>query len=928
MMFVLVLLLSAHLSSGFRLRSPELQPRRPTTLWAELIVGVNKYSHDASCCIVDAHTGEILFTQAKERITGKKHDGGSVGSIVRYGLQSIGADIQDVHTVVSNNHHFRVHPFEARMLLNVALNYVPASYDDEYNLLPNALHLEISHHLAHAWSAVGTAPFDHGLVLVMDGMGESYQAMMEDSTGAEERSGDYMHDLKLLRSYQAQGAAFVGQPVSLLPGSSYREAESAYVFDRETAQLRPVFKRWSRERSPSELYNHGFENMESIGAVYSRISSHVLGDWNACGKIMGLAPWAGRKRAEAEGWYFTEEGPPLSALGLGDDFHHKHSFMQGNPLLGDFEVNWEALEGLRGANDFTEARFGELAMVAESVQQDLDEVAMSLSSSLREATGETNIALVGGVALNSVTNGKITQGGGFEQVYVPSAPGDEGIALGCALYGLQRVRERRAFESRQAQRRPEGSEGEGSVGTLKEAGGEEKMVDMDGDEDLGGLFDFPRSGVDQLLNMDPNLDAFAPQPPIAPIPTPSPAPVEVVPIQRSVFSAYQGREHGEEEVRAALYEADPWLTVTQFESAEEFTQDAAQALAEGKVLAWFQGRSEFGQRALGARSILADPREASLRRVINEEIKQREWYRPLAPSVLDEEVGEWFEELASGSNASPYMSLTATVRADKVSLVPAICHVDNTARLQTVTQSDAPLFHALISAFFRLTGIPMLLNTSFNRKGQPVVESPAQAIDTLMSCGIDHLYLGQNKISVRPMPFELGGREIEPDEREGNVIVRASAVFLSEVTSRVAGEDAGPLRVRIQDAASEGVDLGRETAEAQGSQWRTLPSELHLDVLQLLQEQGEQEEEVQGMLQEAGLSMSEFNESDLVVSELLEALRAVRGNEEEGLLGWSELRSVLGWLYLQRLVHFEDPSAEVPLEQLFNGAKVMDLRSL
>lgn len=249
---------------------PSLRSSMELKMERNLIIGLNKYSHDAACCIVDASDGKVLFTQAKERLSGRKHDGGSVDSIVRYGLQSIGASLNDVSVVVNNNHHFRVAPFEHRLQFNKALNYVPQAYDEAYNIIPGAKHLELSHHLAHAWSAIGTAPFENGVVLVMDGMGESYKAMVEDITGVEENSGDYMHDLKLFRKnidMHAAGAGpnFVGQPISLSPGSTYREAETAYSFDCTTASINPVFKRWSRERSPSELYNHGFENMESIG---------------------------------------------------------------------------------------------------------------------------------------------------------------------------------------------------------------------------------------------------------------------------------------------------------------------------------------------------------------------------------------------------------------------------------------------------------------------------------------------------------------------------------------------------------------------------------------------------------------------------------------------------------------------------------------
>ena len=120
-----------------------------------LIVGLNKYSHDASCCILDSTTGKILFSQAKERISRMKHDGGAIGELLQYGLESINADFDDIATVVSNNHHHRVLPFERRIPFYKALKYTPEDYADVRNLLPNAQHLELSHHLAHAWSVVG-----------------------------------------------------------------------------------------------------------------------------------------------------------------------------------------------------------------------------------------------------------------------------------------------------------------------------------------------------------------------------------------------------------------------------------------------------------------------------------------------------------------------------------------------------------------------------------------------------------------------------------------------------------------------------------------------------------------------------------------------------------------------------------------------------
>jgi carbamoyltransferase len=139
-----------------------------------LIVGLNKYSHDASCCIVDSSNGKVLFSLAKERITRRKHDGGDTGELIKYALEYLRADVKDIALVVSNNHHYRVRQFEKRAPFAAALGYVPQGYVDHYNLLPNAKHLELSHHLAHAYSAAAVCPFEDGLILCMDGMVSDY----------------------------------------------------------------------------------------------------------------------------------------------------------------------------------------------------------------------------------------------------------------------------------------------------------------------------------------------------------------------------------------------------------------------------------------------------------------------------------------------------------------------------------------------------------------------------------------------------------------------------------------------------------------------------------------------------------------------------------------------------------------------------------
>ena len=175
------------------------------------------------------------------------------------------------------------------------------------------------------------------------------------------------------------------------------------------------------------------------------------------------------------------------------------------------------------------------------------------------------------------------------------------------------------------------------------------------------------------------------------------------------------------------------------------SETAAHDLVEGKLVAWFQGRAEFGQRALGNRSILADPRRAEMKDYINASVKFRESFRPFAPAILAEDVSDYFQ--CSAGFRVPFMERVLRFRGDKVKEVPAVVHTDGTGRVQTVDQESSPRFHALLTHFNEKTGVPLVLNTSFNLNGQPIVNSPADAIRTFYSCGLDVLYLGNVRIS-------------------------------------------------------------------------------------------------------------------------------------------------------------------------------------
>lgn len=194
-----------------------------------------------------------------------------------------------------------------------------------------------------------------------------------------------------------------------------------------------------------------------------------------------------------------------------------------------------------------------------------------------------------------------------------------------------------------------------------------------------------------------------------------------------------GPEHGDDEIRGFLD-----LAKIPYEQPDNVIERAAHLIAEGSIVGWYQGKMEFGPRALGARSILADPTRHDMKDLINKYVKHREEFRPFAPSILEERAGEYFE----GCTKSPFMLFVHNVRPDKRDSVPAITHVDGTARVQTVSKETHPKYHALIAAFERCKGVPLVLNTSFNDNNEPIVNTPAEAVRCFYSTGMDALVIG------------------------------------------------------------------------------------------------------------------------------------------------------------------------------------------
>jgi len=198
---------------------------------------------------------------------------------------------------------------------------------------------------------------------------------------------------------------------------------------------------------------------------------------------------------------------------------------------------------------------------------------------------------------------------------------------------------------------------------------------------------------------------------------------------------YYGPEYSEAEIKEAIKKYK--LTARRIENIEKH---AATLLNDGKIIGWFQGKMEFGQRALGNRSILADPRREEMKDLVNRSVKYREGFRPFAPSVLEEKVSQYFE--CDSKDRVPFMERVYLINLKKRSVIPAVTHVNGTGRLQTVSKKTNPRYHKLISEFEKLTGVPVVLNTSFNLKGEPIVMTPTDAIRTFMSSGLDALIMG------------------------------------------------------------------------------------------------------------------------------------------------------------------------------------------
>jgi len=411
----------------------------------------------------------------------------------------------------------------------------------------------------------------------------------------------------------------------------------------------------------------------SLGLLYSAFTQYLgFKVNNGEYKVMGLAPY---------GDPTFEKVIRDHLIDIREDGSYALNMDYFDYLAGDSTIN-EAFDGLfRQPRRTPEAELATHHMnVARSIQAVTETIVLRQAATAKRLTGCRQLVMAGGVALNSVANGKLAASGLFDDLWIQPAAGDAGGAVGAAYIAWHRVQ-------------------------------------------------------------------GAPRTP---------------PFPDGMSGGYLGPSFDGETIDAAL--SDAGLEARVLPSANLDTE-VAQLLDEGNVVGWFQGRMEFGPRALGHRSILADPRKPEMQARVNAKIKFREGFRPFAPSVLAEEATQKFNL----DRPSPYMLLVVPVHDDLLkplsesqaqatglarlkverSALPAITHVDNSARVQTVQHNQQPRYHQLLRAFFERTGSPVLLNTSFNLRGEPVVCTPGDAIATFLASGMDALVLN-DRLVLRP----------------------------------------------------------------------------------------------------------------------------------------------------------------------------------
>ncbi|MCC7067449.1 MAG: carbamoyltransferase [Burkholderiales bacterium] len=575
------------------------------------ILGINAFHGDSAACVV--RDGVLVNAAEEERFRRVKHWAGFPSQAIAWCLADAGLTLAEVdHVAVNQDSSANLGRKVAYTLLkrpdlSMVLDRIRNKREREGidahlarafpgQAFAGRLHA-VEHHVAHLSSAFHVSPFDEAVVVSVDGFGDFASAAWGLGRGTQITVDDRVYF-----------------PHSL---GMFYQALTQYL---------------------------GFPN---YGDEY---------------KVMGLAPYGEPGHIEAMRKIVRLHDDGGFSLNL-DYFRHarekvEYEWEQGSPSVGTlFTPALEALLGpARKASDPLEQKHKD---IARSVQAMYEEAFFHLLNALHRRYPVSAVCVAGGCGMNSVANGKITVRTPFTQVYVQSAAGDAGGAIGAAFAVWH---------------------------------------------ELGGA----RAAPMLHAYLGPGCDAD------------------------EIAALLQDRA---QEIEAA------GCVRTTFADEGALCARTARAVADGKVVGWFQGRMEWGPRALGNRSILGDPRRADMKDILNLKIKRRESFRPFAPSVLREAVPQWFEL----DGDVPFMMQVYPIRAERRAQIPAVTHVDGSGRLQTVEASANPRYHGLIAAFRDLTGVPMVLNTSFN-ENEPVVCRPAEALDCFLRTRMDVLVLGDEFI--------------------------------------------------------------------------------------------------------------------------------------------------------------------------------------
>jgi carbamoyltransferase len=564
-------------------------------------LGLNAYHGDSSACIF--HHNELLVATEEERIRRIKHWAGLPSEAVKFCLDEAGITLAEVDVIaISRDPRAKLGAKawyalrkgvkwssildRAKNSLNVGAfkkDLAEAFGYREDELKARIVYAE--HHRSHLASAYFVSPFEEAALLSIDGMGDFSSTM---------------------RGFTRNGK------MEILDSVSY--PHSLGIFYTAFTQLL------------------GFPH---YGDEY---------------KVMGLAPYGQPTELDKVTQVIHLKSDGLFELNPRFFRHFKEGVKMdwagGAPHIDTLysPAMVELFGPVRGKDEPLSDYHRNLAT---SVQRMAEQVIFHVAEDLQRKTGLKNLCLAGGVAQNSVANGKLIAHTSFEKLFVPPAGHDAGTSIGAALYALHQV----------------------------------------GDQ--------PRA-------------AFRHQ-------------------------AYTGMRFSNEEIESYLQKRG---IVYQRYTDDELFPVVVDALLRGGVIGWFQGRAEFGPRALGNRSIIVDPSRADAKDLLNKKIKRRESFRPFAPSILKEAVLDYFEQ----EDDVPFMEKVFLIRPEKRALIPAVTHVDGTGRLQTVDAADNPRYHRLIQSFAAKSGIPILLNTSFN-ENEPIVNTPAHALECFLRTQMDMLVL-------------------------------------------------------------------------------------------------------------------------------------------------------------------------------------------